>query len=72
MDIAERGPEGKKYVRLRRNDVNIRDRLTDDKAEEDDYRFHDVFHLAHAAILGWSPVTRALFKVKRKSRQNLD
>jgi len=72
MDIAERGPEGKKYVRLRRNDVNIGDRLTDNKAEEDDYRFHDVFRLAYAAILGWSPVTRALFKVKRKSRQNLD
>lgn len=72
MDIAERGPEGKKYVRLRCNDLNIGDRLTDNKAEEDDYRFHDVFHLAYAAILGWSPVTRALFKVKRKGRQKVD
>jgi NTP pyrophosphatase (non-canonical NTP hydrolase) len=72
MDIAERGPEGKKYVRLRCNELNIGDRLTDNKAEEDDYRFHDVFHLAYAAILGWSPVTRALFKVKRKSRPKAD
>lgn len=72
MDIAERGPEGRKYVRLRCNELNIGDRLTDNKAEEDDYRFHDVFHLAYAAVLGWSPVTRALFKVKRKGNGKLD
>jgi NTP pyrophosphatase (non-canonical NTP hydrolase) len=72
MDIAERGPDGRKYVRLRCNELNIGDRLTDNKAEEDDYRFHDVFHLAYAAILGWSPVTRALFKVKRKGNAKLD
>jgi NTP pyrophosphatase (non-canonical NTP hydrolase) len=72
MDIAERGADGKKYVRLRCNGLNIGDRLTDNRAEEDDYRFHDVFHLAYASILGWSPVTRALFKVKRKSRNNAD
>ena len=72
MDIAERGPEGRKYVRLRCNGINIGDRLTDNKAEEDDYRFHDVFHLAYAAVLGWSPVIRALFKVKRKSKPRAD
>ena len=72
MNIAERGSEEKRYVRLRCNEINIGDRLTDNKAEEDDYRFHDVFHLAYAAILGWSPVTRALFKVKRKSKPKAD
>lgn len=72
MDIAESGPEGRKYVRLRCHGINIGDRLTDNKAEEDDYRFHDVFHLAYAAILGWSPVIRALFKVKRKSKPTAD
>ena len=35
------------------------DRLTDNHLPEDDYRFHDVFHLAFAAVLGWSPTTRA-------------
>lgn len=30
------------------------------------YRFHDAFHLAHAAVLGWSPVTRFLLSRKRK------
>ena len=72
MNIAERGSEEKRYVRLRCNEINIGDRLTDNKAEQDDYRFHDVFHLAYAAILGWSPVTRALFKVKRKSKPKAD
>ncbi len=33
----------------------------------DDYRFHDVFHLAFAANLGWSPNLRALLSRKRKS-----
>jgi len=43
------------------------DRLDDNAYEDDGYRFHDAFHLAHAAVLGWSPVTRALLKRKRKS-----
>lgn len=72
LDIRERGSTGRKYVRLRCNGVNIGDRLTDNKADQDDYRFHDVFHLAYCAILGWSPVIRALFKTKRKSNGNLD
>lgn len=72
IDIVERGTDSRKYVRLQCNGVNIGDRLTDNKADADDYRFHDVFHLAYAAILGWSPVIRALFKVKRKSRPKID
>jgi NTP pyrophosphatase (non-canonical NTP hydrolase) len=72
MNIVERGLDGKRYVRMQWNGVNIGDRLTDNKTEPDDYRFHDVFHLACAAILGWSPVIRALLKVKRKSRPTVD
>lgn len=34
------------------------DPLADNSYDEDGYRFHDAFHLAHAAILGWSPVCR--------------
>ena len=34
--------------------------------DDSGYRFHDIFHLANAAILGWSPVARAqLFACKR-------
>ena len=46
--------------------------LTDNAYDPDGYRFHDVFHFAYAAVLGWSPVTRALLRRKRKSRPVLD
>jgi NTP pyrophosphatase (non-canonical NTP hydrolase) len=48
------------------------DPLTDNAYERDGYRFHDVFHLAFAAVLGWSPITRTLLKRKRKSRAEVD
>ena len=54
------------------NEVNIGDRLTDNSFEEDDYRFHDVFHLAFAGILGWSPVLRSLLSLRRRSRPIFD
>lgn len=47
--------------------------LIDDNAHHADaYRFHDVFHLAHAAVLGWSPVLRALIKAKRRDNEEID
>lgn len=52
--------------------VNIGDPLTDNSHRPDGYRFHDVFHLAYAVHLGWSPVIRALLKVKRKSDPRID
>jgi NTP pyrophosphatase (non-canonical NTP hydrolase) len=54
------------------NGVFIGDRLTDNSNEEDDYRFHDVFHLAYIAYLGWSPVIRGLLKRKRKADPRID
>lgn len=59
-------------VRISINDVAIGDALTDNAHKDDGYRFHDVFHLAYAAVLGWSPVTRALLKRKRKSDDKVD
>lgn len=52
---------------LRWNGVFVGSPLTDNIRDPDGYRFHDVFHLAHAAILHWSPTFRALIKQKRKS-----
>lgn len=72
IEIMERKINNKVYVYQRCNGVYIGDRLTDNSFEPDDYRFHDVFHLAYAAILGWSPLTRALLKVKRKSKPETD
>ncbi|WP_281842163.1 nucleoside triphosphate pyrophosphohydrolase family protein [Sinisalibacter aestuarii] len=67
VEIFERERGGNVLVFQRCNGLNIGDPLTDNKEDPDDYRFHDVFHYAYAAILGWSPVMRALFKLKRKS-----
>ncbi|MDR6116016.1 MULTISPECIES: pyrophosphatase [unclassified Sphingomonas] len=68
----ERRVGSRLYVFQSMNGVHVGDRLTDNSAVEDDYRFHDVFHLAFAAILGWSPVLRSLLKLKRKSRPEID
>lgn len=61
---------GQSYLQWR--GVFIGDPLTDNILDKDGYRFHDVFHLAHAAVLGWSPVFRALIKHKRKSDKVID
>ncbi len=70
--FRERIVGGRTYAVQQLNGVNIGSRLTDNRLEPDDYRFHDVFHLAFAAILGWSPTLRALLKLKRKSRPGID
>ena len=72
MQIFEVTKGNKTHVIQRCNEINIGDRLTDNKSEPDDYRFHDAFHLANVAILGWSPVLRGLFKLKRKSDPRID
>ena len=61
---------GRSYMRW--NGVFIGDPLTDNILDPDGYRFHDVFHFSHAAILHWSPTFRALIKQKRKSDVKVD
>jgi NTP pyrophosphatase (non-canonical NTP hydrolase) len=61
---------GRSYLQW--NGVFIGDPLTDNITDPDGYRFHDVFHFAYAAVLHWSPVTRALIKHKRKSKPEYD
>lgn len=46
--------------------------LTDNAYSDDGYRFHDVFHVAFAAVLGWSPVLRGLLRLKRRSQPLID
>jgi NTP pyrophosphatase (non-canonical NTP hydrolase) len=73
IDIFEVVRDAKQaFVVQRLGDINVGDRLTDNILEKDDYRFHDVFHYAYAANLHWSPVLRALLKLKRKSRPEID
>ncbi|WP_337011095.1 MazG nucleotide pyrophosphohydrolase domain-containing protein [Pantoea sp. AS142] len=67
IDLGE-----KKFVIQQCQGVNIGDRLTDNKKDKDDYRFHDVFHICFAVHLGWSPVLRALLRLKRKNISSTD
>jgi NTP pyrophosphatase (non-canonical NTP hydrolase) len=46
--------------------------LSDNAYEDDGYRFHDVFHVAYAALLGWSPIVRSGLRRKRKSNPKTD
>lgn len=59
-------------VKIVVNDVFVGDALTDNAQDDDGYRYHDAFHLAYAACLGWSPVIRGLLRRKRKSVSKTD
>lgn len=72
VDIEEVDVDGRKKSRLKIADRQLGDNLTDNREDDDDYRFHDVFHLSYAAFLGWSPNMRRLLKVKRKSKPIVD
>jgi NTP pyrophosphatase (non-canonical NTP hydrolase) len=63
--------DGRKRVRLFAEGKQIGDPVWDMSWEEDDYRFHDAFHLTYAAMLGWSPVARWYLKRQRYSDARL-
>ena len=69
VTISQR-PSGQTFQQWK--GVFIGDPLTDNIADRDGYRYHDVFHLANAAILHWSPVFRSLIKHKRKTCPDVD
>ena len=64
--------EGRQVAVMTYNGQTLGNPLTDNSYIDDDYRFHDAFHIAHTATLGWSPVLRALMKLKRKSDKRTD
>lgn len=64
--------DGLNHVVMCDSDKLIGDPLNDNAYEEDDYRFHDAFHLACAATLGWSPIMRHLWGRKRKDDKAID
>lgn len=70
--VEEPSDDARPKVRMTINGEGIGSLLGDNAYDPDGYRFHDVFHLAYAAILGWSPNLRAFLKRKRKSRPLLD
>lgn len=71
--------DGRRKVRVSVGGRQLGEDLTDNAHQPDGYRFHDVFHLACAAVLGWSPVTRRNLRIedddrgiKRKSVRTID
>jgi NTP pyrophosphatase (non-canonical NTP hydrolase) len=72
VELVDVEGEERQWVRVAINGVPFGGELTDNAYDLDGYRFHDVFHFAYAAVLGWSPITRALLRRKRKSRPLLD
>lgn len=69
VQVEERG---KPKMRVFVDGEQMGQDLTDNAHEADGYRFHDVFHLACAAVLGWSPVVRRNLGRKRRSRPDID
>ncbi len=72
VELTDTTQDGRQSVRVTINGKSFGSELTDNAYDPDGYRFHDVFHFACAAILGWSPITRALLRRKRKSLPILD
>jgi len=64
---SSEGASGRMTVTMHISGRDIGDPIDDNARYPDHYRFHDVFHLAYAAVLGWSPIFRALLGRKRKA-----
>jgi NTP pyrophosphatase (non-canonical NTP hydrolase) len=63
---------GRAKILLARNGQPVGNHLTDNAYYDDGYRFHDVFHLSYAGLLGWSPITRGVLGCKRRSKAVVD
>lgn len=70
--FEEISESGRNRVKVYLDGAPLGDRLTDNAYNDDGYRYHDVFHLAFAAILGWSPIFRKLMNRKRRSNAVVD
>lgn len=69
---SRRANDDQLEVRIYFEGRQVGNELTDNSYNDDGYRFHDVFHLAYAVLLGWSPLMRSLLHRKRKSRPEID
>ncbi len=62
--VPSDGPEPQ--IEVIWNGKRVANKLGDNTCDDSGYRYHDAFHLANAAVLGWSPVARGkIFKRKR-------
>lgn len=72
VEITEVSKDNSVKMKAFINKKQVGNDLTDNSYTSDGYRFHDVFHFAYAAVLGWSAVTRSILKCKRKSNPRID
>ncbi|MCY4136400.1 MAG: hypothetical protein OXG30_16035 [bacterium] len=78
MAIVRMEPQGElarraQEERDRKEGINqLGDDLDDNSSIDDGYRYHDIIHLAHATVLGWSPVLRALMGAQRRNVEDKD
>ncbi len=63
---------GAPRVRVMYKGKQFGDELSDLSHTKDGYGYHDVIHLAFAAVLGWSPLVRKYLEVKRRSDTDTD
>lgn len=71
-EVSETIANGLATVRLTIDGQAYGDPLNDNALLDDGYRFHDVLHLVHVAMLGWSPTMRRLMQRKRRSQPTID
>ena len=71
IEFKQVDEDRRKRVRLFADGQPLGDPLWDMSWEEDDYRFHDAFHLTYAAMLGWSPIARWYLERQRFSNKRL-
>lgn len=72
VEFATHEQEGQTYSQMRILGEDIGDPIEDNSRYADYYRFHDVFHISYAAVLGWSPILRSLLERKRKADPEID
>lgn len=71
--FIESREDGKVETQVLVDGVQLGARLTDNSYTNDGYRYHDVFHLSYATVLGWSPVIRKIAEVwKRRFKAEVD
>lgn len=70
--VTQHQIEGRTRAVMRLGRTLLGDPLTDNADVEDGYRFHDAFHLAFLATMGWSPVLRKLMGRKRRFNKSKD
>ncbi len=72
VKFQEVGTTDSPQVKVNVNENQAGDIVDDNAYENDNYRYHDIFHYSFSTLLGWSPCTRSMLRRKRKSNSLID